>query len=102
MENNLTVEVHIAKLKPGVKDAHFLEAADAIMADARSMEGFIRREVLKGADGEWVDIIYWRSMADAQRAAEAFAEIPAGQKFVELVDLETLTLLFSEQVRSYQ
>jgi len=101
MKNGLTVELHIAKLKAGVEESAFLQAADAVMPDARAMSGFIRREVLKGADGQWVDIIHWESLADAQCAAEAFANLPRGQALVDMVDLTGLTMLYLEQVRSY-
>jgi heme-degrading monooxygenase HmoA len=101
MNNGLIVEIHIARLKAGVSETDFLKAAEAIMPDVIAMDGFVSRQLLKSADGQWVEMITWRSMADAGRAAKAFEKLPSGQTMIDMVDLTSLTMLFAEPMLVY-
>ncbi len=65
------------------------------------MSGFIRRDLFKDSHGQWLDIVYWSSMAEAQRATEAFASLPCAQTLMELLDDTSVTMLHLEQARSY-
>lgn len=96
MNYGLIVEIHVARLKAGVSDAAFLQAVEAIMPDVVATDGFVSRQLLKSADGQWVEMITWRSMADAERAAKAFEALPSGQAMVGMVDLTSLTVLFTQ------
>jgi hypothetical protein len=102
MNNGLIAEIHIARLKAGVSESAFLKVAEAIMPDVIAMDGFVSRQLLKSADGQWVEMIYWRSMADAERAAKAFEALPSGQAMIDVVDLTSLTVLFAEPMLVYE
>lgn len=102
MNNGLIVEIHVAKLKADVSESAFLQAAQAIMPDVVAMNGFVSRQLLKSADGQWVEMIYWRSKADAERAAKAFEALPSGQAMIDMVDLTSLTVLFGEPKLVYE
>jgi GH15 family glucan-1,4-alpha-glucosidase len=97
----LTVEVVLFKLKPTTDEAAFLKAADAIMPDLRSMPGYLRRELLKGDDGQWLDVVYWRSLAEAQQAAQDLMQRPAVQPLFGMLDETTVTILHPHQARVY-
>ena len=71
MQNGLTVELVTFKLNEGADEAAFLQAADAVMADIRQLPGYVRRELLKGDDGQWIDVVHWRSRADALAAGRS-------------------------------
>ena len=57
------------KTKAGISDADILtasqEAQDGFLA---KQEGYISREFSKSTEGEWVDIVHWETMEDAQVA----------------------------------
>lgn len=50
------------------------------------MPGFISRRILAGEDGMWVDLIFWKSLREFLRAAEAFQSIASAQTLFALLD----------------
>ncbi len=99
--SSLTVEVALFKLKPTADEAAFLRASDAIMPDLRSMPGYVRRELLKGESGQWLDIIHWNSLAEAERAAQEIMSRPACHPFMGMIDETSITMLHPTQARVY-
>jgi heme-degrading monooxygenase HmoA len=91
MSNEL-IEVVEFKLAKGTDEKAFLEASDTMMPDLRKQSGFIRRELLRDADGQWLDIIHWKSRAEFEQAGRNVMSIPSCLRFFEILD----------QVRSYQ
>ena len=62
---------------PGVPDAAILEGSDALQRDFLAhRRGFVRRELLRRPDGEWVDVVYWEDQASADEAMKAAADSP--------------------------
>lgn len=60
------------RLAPGVTEAALLEASESIQRDFLERQpGYVRRELLRGDDGRWVDLVVWRDEATAQAAMEA-------------------------------
>jgi hypothetical protein len=101
MTQRPVLEVVLFKLKPGADEAAFLAASEAVMPDLRTMHGFIRRELLKDADGRWMDTVHWHNLDDAHRAAEVFLSLSCAQTLVALIDETSMTMLHLEPVRSY-
>src|SRR5215213_2505945 len=101
MNPNPILEVVLFKLKPDVEEAAFFNVNESILSDLRTMDGFIRRDLFKDSHGQWMDIVYWQSMAAAQRAAAMFPSLPCAQTLMEMLDATTLTMLHFEQARSY-
>ena len=97
MQNGLTVELVTFKLIEGADEAAFLAAADAVMADIRRRSGYVNRELLKGDDGQWIDVVHWRSREDALAAAELFNSLPTAQAFGSFPDFTSLTMLHLAQ-----
>lgn len=97
MQNGLTVELVTFKLNEGADEAAFLQAADAVMADIRQLPGYVRRELLKGDDGQWIDVVHWRSRNDALAAAELFNTLPSAQAFGSFLDAGTIAMLHPAQ-----
>jgi hypothetical protein len=74
------------QLKPGVDEAALLAASDALQRDFLGRQpGFIRRELLKGKGGQWVDAVYWSSQADFERASRLVMESPVCLQYFELM-----------------
>lgn len=66
-----TIEWAPFTLAAGVDETALLAASEALQRDFLGKQrGFLHRELLKGSDGQWVDIIYWESR-DAVRQAMA-------------------------------
>lgn len=101
MSNTHTLEAALFRLKEGTNEEAFLMASDATMTALRSYSGFIRREVLKSGDGQWLDLIYWSSLEEAMSAAEQIMSDPSCHPFLEMLDMKSLTMLHLQPVRTY-
>lgn len=96
-----TVEIVQFRLKPGTDEDTFLAAAADTQAAIARLPGFLTRELLKGEDGLWVDVVHWRSKAEALAAAEAFATLPEVAPFGAMIDEAAMTMLHLAQARSF-
>ena len=65
------LELVLFELKPEVEEDVFLNHSLAVSSWAETQPGFLSRDLTKAEDGRWVDVVWWRSMADAKQAAEA-------------------------------
>jgi len=61
-------------------------------------ERVVRRELLKDAEGGWMDIVHWSSQKDALAAAAAIEKAPAVAEFSSMLDFSILAMRHFEQV----
>ena len=86
MTNRIIVEWAPFQLADGVDEATLLEASDALQKGFLSKQsGFIKRELLKGKDNQWVDILHWSSLMEAKQAAKNVANSPICHKYFQLL-----------------
>ena len=95
------VEVVQFKAKTGVSDAQIRAAAAALQRDVEQFPGYMRRRLLKSADGQWIDIVDWTGLDEALQAGEAMMARPSAQGFMELVELESISMLHLAPVQVY-
>jgi hypothetical protein len=75
MKNAL--EIVIYSIKDGVKVTDFLKAsAEMEERFAKKQKGFVLRTFAKGESNEWVDVIRWDTMEDAEAASKAAMQSP--------------------------
>ena len=75
MKNALEIVTY--KIKDGVMLPEFLKAsAELEEGFAKKQEGFLSRTFAKAEGNEWIDVIRWQSMADAEAAMESPACAP--------------------------
>lgn len=59
------------ELIAGTDEDVLLQASEALQKEfLDSQKGFVRRELLRGKDNQWTDLVYWESMEDAAQAAK--------------------------------
>ena len=81
------VEVFVFKLREGVGEEHFVQAAARSAKFVAGLSGLIDRELLRPAeDGTWVDVVHWESMEAVTKAAEAVLSSPDCQPFLSATD----------------
>ena len=69
--NEQVVEWAPFKLKEGVSDAELKQVSEQLQERFLTKQnGFVRRELLKKADGSWVDVVYWETKEDAEAAIQ--------------------------------
>lgn len=82
------VELAPFLIKEGVLEKDLLEASARVQADfIEKQPGFIKRELLKKSDQEYLDIVYWQSEELAKNAAEKAMQSEICHKFFLLMDL---------------
>lgn len=90
------------KMKVGVSEDEVLaasqEAQDGFLA---KQKGYVSRELLKSSEGEWVDIVHWETMEDAQTAMNSFMGHPSTKKFGEVIDPSSIKMMHLEVVKKY-
>lgn len=77
MQDGTIMEWAPFRLADGVSEASLLEASEALQRDfLRHQPGFRRRELLKGADGQWVDLVTWADRESADAVMDAVRSSP--------------------------
>jgi hypothetical protein len=76
--------------KAGVDDATLLKLSDGIQQGfLEKQKGYRRRELLKSKqDGEFVDVIWWESLEDAERAAKLVNESETCTAYFAAMDFD--------------
>jgi hypothetical protein len=66
-------EVHRFRLRPDVSEETFLAQDARVQTDFYYQQpGIVRRLTAKGADGEWLSVVYWRTQSDVVRPDDEF------------------------------
>ncbi len=90
---NVVVEIATFRLKSGVSVEEFRPLDKAVeLQHVSKQPGFISRESAAGDDSEWLVIVHWRSVADADASMASFANAPAAQEFMSRIDVSTMTM----------
>lgn len=75
------------RLAPGVDEAALLAASRALQEDfLQQQPGFLRRELLHGPDGQWVDLVYWRDASAAAAVMQAAAASTTCHRYFQLME----------------
>jgi hypothetical protein len=78
------------RLKQGIDEATLLEASERLQRDFLArQEGFVRRELIKGAEGAYIDLTWWSSFAASQAAVKSAACSMAWRGYFMLMDRTT-------------
>ena len=102
MANPITVLAHI-KLAAGKTEADLLAASDRFQKDfANDQPGLIRRELVRKSDGEYLDIVQFQSMEDAEAIIEKEKESAACHAFFSVMDMDMETADASDGVEFCQ
>lgn len=103
------IEVAPFRLREGVPEARLLEASEAIQREFLARQpGFLRRDLARGADGRWADVVYWADEASVHEAMGRAGEHPACRAYfacmagVDGGDDPGATLMLLRRLRSYQ
>lgn len=95
------------ELAEGVDEATLLAASEVLQSEFVSQQsGFIKRELVKANDKQWVDLVYWNSLEEAEQAAKNVANSPVCLKYFELMvgadpDDPSAGVLHLEVVKTY-
>lgn len=92
MSEPITVLAPI-KLASGKTEADLLAASGRFQENFVSrQQGVLRRELVRTADGEYLDIVQFRSAADAEKVMEAERSSPDCMEFFSMMDLSDVDM----------
>ena len=86
------LEIVHFRVRPDVDDSAVLAASAETQAWLARMPGYRTREVSKNEEGQWVDIVHWRSLPEAQAAAHEIMQQPCAANFMQMLDPEQITM----------
>lgn len=92
-----TIELVQFRLRPGVEPDTFLAAAADTQAALARLPGFLGRELLHDGEGLWVDVVRWRSRAEALSAAAKFVTMPEVEAFALMMEQDGMAMLHLER-----
>lgn len=98
----MIIELAQFKTKDGINDAEILASSQETHSGFLvKQKGYVSRELLRSSEGEWVDIVRWETMEDAQTAMNNFMGNPSTKRFVEIIDDSSIKMLHLEVVKKY-
>ena len=83
-------------LAAGADEQTSLKTSPALMPELGRLMEFIKRELHKGENGRWRDIIYWRSRKDADQSELDIPNIPACVKCIGMMNHTDMTVTHFE------
>ena len=90
------IETVTFRLRDGVSQEQFLEAARQANAFITARPGFRRRRLSCEEDGTWIEHVEWASMADAKAAAAEIGKDEHARTFVQAIDRPSVRITHSE------
>ncbi|WP_340680640.1 hypothetical protein [Paraglaciecola sp.] len=87
-----TIEMVSYRLKAGVSIAELRATHAGVNAFCLAQPGFLYRSVSQDEHQTWFDLVYWKTMDDANAAGEAFMQNSAGQVLASLIDNNTMQM----------
>lgn len=87
------IEVVTLKLNDGVTAAQF-DAVDREVQTTYMVKqpGFLARESAPGSKHDWVVIVHWRSLADAEASMQSFSTAPAAARFMSMIVPDSMVM----------
>jgi hypothetical protein len=86
-----TVETIRFKLLDGVAEADFRVHNQKVENEYMALQpGFVSRQSALSEDGEWLVVVHWASVEDADATIGAFYGAPQTQDFLAAVDKTTV------------
>lgn len=92
MKNAL--EIVIYKVNPGTTVSEFMKvSADMEEGFARKQKGFLSRTFARNGNDEWIDVIRWETMADAENASKAAMQSPVCAPMFGMIDEASVRMM---------
>jgi len=91
------LELVVFKLVDGADRDRFIEAADLATAWIETQPGFVSRDLsYSPSEDRWVEIVWWRSMEEAEAASAAAMTSESCIPMFSMVDLDSALMLHGE------
>tara|TARA_R110002051_G_scaffold277105_1_gene338458 strand:+ start:71 stop:511 length:441 start_codon:yes stop_codon:yes gene_type:complete len=93
VSNAKVIEIASFKLKPSISYGDFAVLDHSVEVNhVAKQKGFVSRESAMGENGEWVVVVHWETLADADASMTSFTKTPMAAEFMGSIDLETMAM----------
>ena len=92
MDQNNVVEQVIYKIKEGISESDFIRQNESLNKWVMDQPGFLYRSLTKAPDDMWIDIVYWKNMESAQKAAETFSSAPECAQVMQAIVEDSVSI----------
>ncbi|WP_027840255.1 hypothetical protein [Mastigocoleus testarum] len=97
------VEIAKFKLRNGIADADFLvEDKKVHEMVIKQQPGYIKRTTVKSEDLEWVDLVWWNSLEEAQKAAKVIMADPQAKDWVDMMLTSAISLCHGAIISEFE
>ena len=76
----------------GVTDSQMINAIEGIVSDLKTLPGFLFETLAKGEKGEWQQVYFWRTQAQAHDSNQLMADKASMQQLMQLIKSDTLSM----------
>lgn len=101
LDRPLVIDVVLFKTLPGVTDAQNLKVAEMLQPIIQAQQGYIKLELFKSEDRQWVEIVYWESSEAARAGNENVMASPEMAATFEVLDPEKTEVLHLRRVMAF-
>jgi len=102
MNNQPVYEIVVFKAQADVTTEQVLLSAQSIQSTLESYTGYISRDLIQADNDQWVDIVKWESLEDAQFAAEDIMSKPEAATFMTIIDTASINMMHGKLVFTTQ
>lgn len=87
------LEIAEVTIKTGVSHADFMVAAQKVHDEFLSKQpGYVRHESYTSPEGRWVDLVYWVSEVEANKASEAVTKSELCLRWFAMMDEKSISM----------
>jgi len=100
-EDGKVLELVVFSLRAGTSREEFLGTVDAVSSWIAEQPGFVSRSLVEDrAGGRWIDVVWWRSMAEAEVAAERAMRSESCAPMFGLIDMSSTLMVHGERLHA--
>ena len=101
MDDGKVLELVVFSLQPGTSREEFVGTVEGVSSWIAEQPGFVSRSLVEDRDGgRWIDVVWWRSMQEAQAAAERAMSSQACAPMFGLIDMESTLMVHGERLHA--
>jgi hypothetical protein len=100
-QDGKVLELVVFTLRAGASRDQLLGTVDAVSSWIAEQPGFVSRSLVEEREGErWIDVVWWRSLAEAHAAAERAMSSASCAPMFGLIDMESTLMVHGERVHA--
>lgn len=100
-DDGRVLELVVFKLGAGASREDFVGTVHAVSSWIAEQPGFVSRSLVEDREGaRWIDVVWWRSIEEAEAAAERAMSSPSCAPMFSLIDMESTLMVHGERVHA--